>query len=529
MKKQLYTILLAGVMGLSACDSLDLSPKDYYGSSNFWNKQSQVEMYMTGLHADLREKYQMPVTLGEFRSELLISDVTSMGEGVYGPPMTNNLLTKDNTGIDDWYGLYPNIMHINLFIKNVDRELGYMSDADKAFFLGQAYGLRAYYYFYLYRTFGGVPLETEPKIVEGNIDVTQLYKERATPQATLEFIKADINKSEECFGRTGKKVVNQYEWSYYATEMLKAKVYMWAAKVTTGLLDDDIDGDHIASLNAPDANNQDLQTARKALLNIKGNYGLLPNFADLWNSDKKTSKEMILSLRFDKNETTNWGANWFYNVALFTNATDLEGNHYSGDPLGLLAAGPLRYEYKTAFIDIYDQADKRLDATFFQYLFEGRTRGACWKKLMGQNASGSHYYDSDVPLYRYADVLLMLAECENGLNNPQGCADYLNEVRQRAYGDAFAAHKYTAGDFAENEWAILQERDKELVGEGSRWFDLLRLRDANGKPFVFSAKAHYGSDAPILNEKQTYMMLWPVNVEVLNGDPKLKQTPGYDR
>ena len=238
---------------------------------------------------------------------------------------------------------------------------------------------------------------------------------------------------------------------------------------------------------------------------------------------------MILSLRFDKNETTNWGANWFYNVALFTNATDLEGNHYSGDPLGLLAAGPLRYEYKTAFIDIYDQADKRLDATFFQYLFEGRTRGACWKKLMGQNASGSHYYDSDVPLYRYADVLLMLAECENGLNNPQGCADYLNEVRQRAYGDAFAAHKYTAGDFAENEWAILQERDKELVGEGSRWFDLLRLRDANGKPFVFSAKAHYGSDAPILNEKQTYMMLWPVNVEVLNGDPKLKQTPGYDR
>ena len=192
MKKQLYTILLAGVMGLSACDSLDLSPEDYYGSSNFWNKQSQVEMYMTGLHADLREKYQMPVTLGEFRSELLVSDVTSMGEGVYGPPMTNNLLTKDNTGIDDWYGLYPNIMHINLFIKNVDRELGYMSDADKAFFLGQAYGLRAYYYFFLYRTFGGVPLETEPKIVEGNIDVTQLYKERATPQATLEFIKADI-------------------------------------------------------------------------------------------------------------------------------------------------------------------------------------------------------------------------------------------------------------------------------------------------------------------------------------------------
>jgi hypothetical protein len=122
MKKIFYSILLSGMMVLSACDALDLSPEDYYGSNDFWNQKSQVEMFMTGIHADLRDKYQMPVTLGEFRSEILISDVTSMGEGVYGPPMTNNLLTKDNTGVDDWYEVYPNIMHINLFIRNVDKE-----------------------------------------------------------------------------------------------------------------------------------------------------------------------------------------------------------------------------------------------------------------------------------------------------------------------------------------------------------------------------------------------------------------------
>ena len=176
MKKIFYSILLSGMMVLSACDALDLSPEDYYGSNDFWNQKSQVEMFMTGIHADLRDKYQMPVTLGEFRSEILISDVTSMGEGVYGPPMTNNLLTKDNTGVDDWYEVYPNIMHINLFIRNVDKEIDYMTGMEKSFYLGQAYGLRAYYYFYLYRTFGGVPLETEPKVTEGSIDITQLYK-----------------------------------------------------------------------------------------------------------------------------------------------------------------------------------------------------------------------------------------------------------------------------------------------------------------------------------------------------------------
>lgn len=169
-----------------------------------------------------------------------------------------------------------------------------------------------------------------------------------------------------------------------------------------------------------------------------------------------------------------------------------------------------------------------LDATFFQYMFEGKTRGACWKKLMGHTDGGTHYYDSDVPVYRYADVLLMLAECENGLGAPDKCAAYINEVRKRAYGDKFEQHKYIAGDYADNEWAILQERDKEFVGEGSRWFDLLRLRDSNGKPFVFSVKAHYGSSLPILTEDKAYMMLWPVNVEVLNGDPEIKQTPGYE-
>lgn len=524
MKKIVYCLLLAGIIGFNSCDSLDLSPEDYYGSTNFWNQKSQAEMFMTGIHADLRSKYQMPVTLGEFRSELLISDVTSMGEGVYGPPMTNNLLTRDNTGIKDWYELYPNIMHINLFIKNVDQDVDYITEAEKSFYLGQAYGLRAYYYFYLYRTFGGVPLETMPTVTEGSIDITQLYKARSTPEATLNFIKEDINKSEEFFGKADKKMSVLYEWSYYATEILKAKIYMWSAKVTTG----NGEGAHIASATSSDPGNSDLQTAKNTLQNVLNQqFELVPNYADLWTPEGKKNKELIFALCFDKNELTNWGANWFYNVALFTNATDLAGNKYGPDPLNLLTAGPLRYEYKVPFIEIYDKDDSRLDATFFQYMFEGKTHGACWKKLIGHTDGGTHYYDSDVPVYRYSDVLLMLAECENGLGNAVQCANYINKVRQRAYGDKFDEHKYEAGSYADNEWAILQERDKELVGEGSRWFDLLRLQDGGGKPFVFSVKAHYGSTSPILTEDKAYMMLWPVNVEVLNGDPEIEQTPGY--
>jgi len=528
MKKILNIILMGSTVALVACNSLDLSPEDYYGSNNFWNKQSQAEMYMTGIHTDLRNKYQMLETLGEFRSEVLISDVTSMGEGVYGPPMTNNMLTADNTGIEDWYDLYPNIMHLNLFIKNVDKEIDYMSDADKSFFLGQAYGLRAFYYFYLYRTFGGVPLETEPTVAEGSIDVTQLYKARSTPEETLGFIKTDIDKSESFFNNAGTKLSNKYEWSYYATEMLKAQIYIWSAKVTTGLTNDDKTGDHVATLSSPNSGNSDLLTAKQALQNVTGQqFSLVSDYADLWTPDGKANEEIVFAIYFNNNEQTNWGANWFYNVALFTNATDLQGNKYDADPLSLLTAGPLRYEYKTSLIGIFDEEDTRLNATFFQYLFGGKTHGSCWKKLIGHTDGGTHYYDSDVPVYRYADVLLMLAECENGLGNFSKCAEYINKVRQRAYQDSYEAHKYVAGNYYDNEWAILQERDKEFVGEGSRWFDLLRLQDATGKPFVFSAKAHYGSSTPILKNGEEYKMLWPVNVEVLNGDPDIEQTPGY--
>ena len=44
MKKIFYSILLSGMMVLSACDALDLSPEDYYGSNDFWNQKSQGEI-----------------------------------------------------------------------------------------------------------------------------------------------------------------------------------------------------------------------------------------------------------------------------------------------------------------------------------------------------------------------------------------------------------------------------------------------------------------------------------------------------
>ena len=91
---------------------------------------------------------------------------------------------------------------------------------------------------------------------------------------------------------------------------------------------------------------------------------------------------------------------------------------------------------------------------------------------------------------------------------------------------------FPTSDFATTELAILKERDKEFVAEGTRWFDLIRLQDANKKPLVFSAAAAYpmqygGEATPVLSSNETHKLLWPVNAAVLAADPELEQTYGY--
>ena len=104
---------------------------------------------------------------------------------------------------------------------------------------------------------------------------------------------------------------------------------------------------------------------------------------------------------------------------------------------------------------------------------------------------------------------MMLREIENGLNNP--CASYINEVRKRACGDTFEENKHgREGSYAENELAILQERDKSICCEGKRWFDVLRMHDASGRSLVFSANANYpGTNLGLGSRRRSRL---PVNI-----------------
>ena len=514
---------------LGSCNSLDLAPIDYNAAGSYWKNEAQIETYLNGLMGQIRADYRSPFILGEVRGSALKEGTSLENVSLNYADLVMNRLSKDVTGVSNWNGYYARIVQVNHYIEQVSGQCSFLSEEQRNLYLAPAYGIRAYFYFMLYRTFGGVPIEKSVKIMEGQFSVPDLYLPRASAEETLKFIKEDIDASEKAYG--SDRSLDRHAWSYFATEALKAQVYMWSAKVTTRSADKNGEaGTHTASGNA------DLEVAKTALNNIvsSGQFALLDNFADIFNYKNKGNKEEIFAIYFNNTETTNNAPAFVFQAALTVGALfDEDGNLY-GDPLELCNSGMHRNEYREAFVKSFDKEDTRRAGTFFEAYDSAdpaaRNFGSCVIKYMGHSENGSRYYDSDVIVYRYADVLLMLAEVENGLGNSSAAANYINQIRERAYGSGYP--KFSASDFATTELAILKERDKEFVAEGSRWFDLLRLQDASKKPLVYSAAAAYPMKAgdaavPVLNAGETYKELWPVNAATLAADPELVQTIGY--
>ena len=520
MKKQNITIkvLILFLVSLVSCDTLDLKPLDYYGSENFWQNEAQVNGYVLGIHSQVRGLHSTMWLLGEARGGLQKYGTGSTGAALNNSsPFKDQDFTKDKTGISSWGGFYQRILSVNLGIYKLENEVDFLTDSSKNYYLGQLYGLRAFLYSYLYKTYGGVPIITDPKVMQGENTAEPLYTERSTPKAVLGFIKSDLSQSESYFGSNVDIKDQKGSWSKYATLMLKADIYLWSAKVTTG--------DQTPASN-------DLSVAESALNEVKGKFSLLDDYSSVFEYDNKGNDEIIFALRFQDTEATTFHSLFRYQLNTIATKFLADGSA-AVDPLETKGNGILRHEYIFPFFESYDELDSRKYSTFLDIYDRDETTGELinpgltMRKFLGLiNGDGNRVYADDIPVYRYADVLLMLAEVENMKGgNP---AQYINMIRERAYGDNYspAEHAYTNGDFATNERVILAERDKEFVCEGKRWFDVRRMQDASGDPLVFSNEVNYGNDA-VLSKSESHKLLWPVDVNTLNVDPKLEQTPGY--
>lgn len=178
------------------------------------------------------------------------------------------------------------------------------------------------------------------------------------------------------------------------------------------------------------------------------------------------------------------------------------------------------------WVKSYHPSDKRLGWFLFTYtdqngifhdllnpLDAGRAV-RCFKYVPDPEAIGIKH-GNDVPMIRYAEVLLNRSEALNELSGPnQESVDLLNQIRKRA-----GVPEYSVSDFPTKDAlrdTLLTERGWEFVAEGKRRMDLIR----HGK-LISRAIARGATNA------KDYMTVFPIPLEEIKANPKLVQNAGY--
>ncbi|MFQ3172949.1 MAG: hypothetical protein ACI8YQ_002661 [Polaribacter sp.] len=382
-----------------------------------------------------------------------------------------------------WNSFYLGIRNANIVIKNASNaESLDQNEVNK--YIGEAKFLRALGYFDLVRNWGSVPLRT----VE---TMTDLEIEKSSVEMIYDFIIADLLAAEVSLPETQTQIGRPTKNS--AKTML-ADVYLTLGKFS----------------EARDKADEVIQS---------GKYSLVPvtNKADfqdkLFGADITTSPEEIFYFKCTRQEPY---GNWILFVL----------NHAS---TGNFNFGGAYAHYSDTTLPFYtnqNNADIRKQLWDVVNFGAGATTLVCNKYRDTEAVARGRGAGNDMPIYRYAEVLLIYAEASSMAGNgptAQGI-EALNKVHRRAYGmnpNSASLVDYNLADYNKDTFLnlVLQERGYEFVFEGKRWYDLKRTGKA--REIIEPAKG------VIIAEKH---FLWPIPNSELNFNKALDasdQNPGY--
>jgi hypothetical protein len=481
----------------------EVVPQDAISKDQALKDPNAARTLYHGIYGRFRAYNSTFFQLGEMRSDIWVDGLfTESVEGGFQNLYRHNI-SRLNVPFTDWAGFYNLIYNLNNVIKIIPQTT--LPEVEKNRIVAEALGLRAYVYYTMVRTWGDVPLNTEP--VETLTNAAATYKARTSTDSVLARIKADIETSLQLFGPAntlpaGKRVY----WSRVASLILKGDVFIWTGTHRSG-----------------GAN--DFTTAKNALLelrNLQGaTFNLNTNYADIFDPNKKSNNpEIVFAINYEIQQVTNG----VFNSFLF--------NSIQGNTLAFTQAaaptvssvypfvnGANRVGLNQAMINRLTTlpSDQRINNSFrimYSNAAPFAPRGVLLTKFIGSVSGTTQIYNNDFPIYRYADVLLLLAEAKAKLNEDPSAE--INAIRLRAYGSGYTP--YVNGSQTDNMNAILEEYLREFIGEGKRWWALRRA----GDNYV------YANISPtFLSPTTTAKFLLPLSISMLAADPLLTQTPGY--
>lgn len=228
-----------------------------------------------------------------------------------------------------------------------------------------------------------------------------------------------------------------------------------------------------------------------------GQYALLDDPNDIFDTENEGNREIIFDVQYQSGLNGNSeGSNAFMMFSPSGSVSGAKGHNL-----------PTREVY-----NLFADNDKRKTAYF------RLTEVHVATNKLKQTSNVVKDSSSNVVVLRYADVLLMLAECYAQTGDIEAALTCLNDVKSRAGIDEVEISDSNA---LLDEIAL--ERRKELVCEGHRWFDLIRTGKA-----IEVMKAHFanttGYNGVSLNENN---LVQPVPLSQIDTDSSIKQNKGY--
>lgn len=472
----LFLALILMTMALSSCkDWLSIAPENDLIKEKFWTKREDVDGALAATYNAFREGATRSFMYGEVRA-----DIAEFGDrfGDYNDIAESNI--NSTNGAISWKEYYRTInlantlMHYDKQVLEKDKTFTQeMKDGVDA----EALFLRSLSYFYLVRVWKDVPLVLEPSIS----DTSNLFLPAKSEKEVVNQIIKDLLIAKD-LAYTDQFQDNPVYYkgraNKYSIMALLADVYLWDQQYQKCI-------DYCDSIT---------NTGKFALESFD-------TWFDLYNPGNSMT-ESIFEIQFDDNLESQ--ENPLYDNLFFPN--------------GQLNFGKI-------LATILDKEDLRQVGTIgpkHKYL------GITYNSPVNR---GSSQRDANMIYYRYADILLMKAEAATELNNFQMGNEFLNLTRERA---GLSNVDITVKDDLRK--AILDERAREFVIEGKRWFDLLRAAKRNHfeKKQIIIDMILAGADIQqqaILRTKvyDTMSYYLPIPERDLLYNPNLKQNPFYDR
>ena len=529
----LAVAVMALGLGASACTDTLVEPKSTVTGANVFDDPQAYTSFLAKLYAGLAVSGQQGPSgnndiggidegfgqylRGYWQLQELPTDEAVIGWGDAGlPELVRSEWASNNQFVTAmYYRLFYQIALANEFLRETTdaklAERGHEELQDLVHtYRAEARFLRALSYWHALDLFGDVPL------VDENFTIGATPPEQASRVEVFDFVASEVQAIMSELAPIGSAAAGTSMYGRAdqgAAQMLLAKMMLNSEAYGAG------------------ARYGDAMTAASAVIS-SGAYELDDDYQDIFLADNHTSPEIIFPITFDGQRTQTWGGTTYLIAASVVGDMDPanSGTSQKWNGLRLTQQAVALFPGGTSGAD--DRADIMYRAGQDSIVDDLGDAGDGYgfpkfKNVTSTGASGSHptHMDTDFPLFRLADAMLIYAEAcfRSGGGACEATAEtYVNEIRDRANADGGDVDFNAMSDTEALDF-LLDERGRELMWEATRRQDLIRYGLFTGGEYLWAFKG-----GPAAGEAtDDFLNLYPIPSNEILANPNMEQNPGY--